>query len=80
MSRYNNYLQEINERKNIGLNPKPIDDDLLLNEIISNIKDKNNINRSESIHFFIYNILPGTTKAAKVKSKFLKEIILEGFI
>ena len=79
MSRYNNYLQEINERKNIGLNPKPIDDDLLLNEIISNIKDKNNINRSESIHFFIYNILPGTTKAAKVKSKFLKEIILEEY-
>ena len=34
MSRYNKYLQEIDERKNLGLNPKPIDDGLLLNEIM----------------------------------------------
>ena len=80
MSRYNNYLQEIDERKNLGLNPKPIDDALLLNDIISNIKDHNNNYRLKSINFFIYNVLPGTTSAAKVKSNFLKEIILEKFI
>ena len=31
--------------------------------------------------FFIYNVLPGTTSAAVVKAKFLKEIILgESFV
>ena len=76
MSRYNKYLQEIRERKNLGLNPKPIDDGLLLNEIISHIKDAKNNNRSDSLHFFIFNVLPGITSAAKVKSEFLKKIIL----
>lgn len=28
------------------------------------------------MNFFIYNVLPGTTSAAIVKAKFLKEIIL----
>ncbi len=76
MSRYNKYLQEIKDRKKIGLKPKPIDDAMLLNEIILNIIDKSKKKRSESIKFFIYNTLPGTTSAAKVKSKFLKNIIL----
>ena len=80
MSRYNKYLKEIDERKKLGLNPKPIDDALLLNEIISNIKNNDNKDRLKSINFFIYNVLPGTTSAAKVKSNFLKEIILEKFI
>ena len=31
---------------------------------------------SQSLNFFIYNVLPGTTAASNVKSKFLKEIIL----
>ena len=35
MSRYTEYLNEINERKTQGLHPKPIDDSALLNEIIS---------------------------------------------
>jgi aconitate hydratase 2/2-methylisocitrate dehydratase len=30
-------------------------------------------------HFFIYNVLPGTTSAASVKAKFLKQIILGEF-
>ncbi|MEM7110154.1 MAG: bifunctional aconitate hydratase 2/2-methylisocitrate dehydratase, partial [Bacteroidota bacterium] len=30
----------------------------------------------DSLDFFIYNVLPGTTNAAAVKAKFLKEIIL----
>ena len=76
MSRYKKYLQEIKERKTLGLNPKPIEDYELLNDIILNIKDKNNKNRSESLQFLIYNVLPGTTSAANVKSKFLKDIIL----
>ncbi len=80
MSRYNKYLQEIDERKNLGLNPKPIDDGLLLNEIISHIKDKRHYNRLESLQFFIFNVLPGTTNAAKVKSEFLKEIILNKYV
>ena len=77
MSRFSEYLKEIKERKKLGLNPKPIDNAKLTDEIISIIKDKNNKNRSKSLQFFIYNILPGTTDASNVKSKFLKEIILE---
>ena len=77
MELYKNYLQEINERKKLGLHPKPIDSGALLSEIISQIKDTENKNRDESLSFFIYNVLPGTTSAAKIKSKFLKEIILE---
>ena len=40
MSLYTDYLKEIENRKNQGLSPKPIDDASLLNEIIANIKDK----------------------------------------
>jgi len=75
MTLYSNYLAEIEKRKNDGLNPKPIENGELLKEIISQIKDKNNVHREDSIHFLIYNTIPGTTTAAEVKSKFLKEII-----
>ena len=75
MTLYSNYLAEIEKRKNDGLNPKPIENGELLKEIISQIKDKNNVHRKDSIHFLIYNTIPGTTSAAEVKSKFLKEII-----
>ncbi|PIF44099.1 aconitase [Chryseobacterium sp. 52] len=76
MNIYQDYIQEIEERKNQGLNPKPIDGAELLSEIIAQIKDSGNINRADSLTFFIYNTLPGTTSAAGVKAKFLKEIIL----
>ncbi|MBB3701355.1 bifunctional aconitate hydratase 2/2-methylisocitrate dehydratase [Flammeovirga yaeyamensis] len=76
MSRYNEYLQEIEERKGQGLHPKPIDDAELTSEIIAQIKDVNNEYRKDSLNFFIYNTLPGTTSAAGVKAQFLKEIIL----
>ena len=76
MSRYNAYLKEIEERKGQNLHPKPIDGADLLSEIIEQIKDTNHEHRKESLNFFIYNVLPGTTSAAGVKSKFLKEIIL----
>lgn len=76
MSNYQEYLQEIEERKGQGLHPKPIDSAELTNEIIAQIKDANNANRKDSLQFFIYNTLPGTTPAAGAKAKFLKEIIL----
>lgn len=76
MSLYTDYLKEIENRKNQGLSPKPIDDASLLDEIIANIKDKGNKHRTASVDFFIYNVLPGTTSAAGVKADFLKKIIL----
>ncbi|WDF64441.1 bifunctional aconitate hydratase 2/2-methylisocitrate dehydratase [Flavobacterium sp. KACC 22763] len=76
MNIYQDYLQEIEERKNQGLHPKPIDGAELLSEIIAQIKDVDNANREDSLKFFIYNTLPGTTSAAGEKAKFLKEIIL----
>ena len=77
MSLYKSYLEEIEERKAMGLNPKPIDDESLTSEIIAQIKDTENEFREESLKHFIYNVLPGTTTAAVVKAEFLKEIILE---
>ncbi len=76
MNIYQDYIQEIEERKNQGLHPKPIDSAELLSEIIAQIKDKANEHRADSLKFFIYNTLPGTTSAASVKADFLKEIIL----
>ncbi len=76
MNIYKDYIQEIEERKNLGLHPKPIDSAELLSEIIAQIKDLNNEYREDSLKFFIYNTLPGTTSAAGEKAEFLKEIIL----
>ena len=76
MSLYQDYLKEIEERKEQGLHPKPIDGADLLNEIIDQVKDESNPHREDSLRFFIYNTLPGTTSAAGAKAKFLKEIIL----
>nr|WP_321455284.1 bifunctional aconitate hydratase 2/2-methylisocitrate dehydratase [uncultured Cohaesibacter sp.] len=76
MTLYTDYLDEIETRKIQGLHPKPIDDAALLNEIIAQIKDTDNEHRKDSLQFFIYNTLPGTTSAAGAKAAFLKEIIL----
>ena len=76
MNTYIDYLKEIDERKGQGLSPKPIDGETLLAEIIEQIKDSANEHRKDSLNFFIYNTLPGTTSAAGVKAAFLKEIIL----
>ncbi|REG98537.1 bifunctional aconitate hydratase 2/2-methylisocitrate dehydratase [Flavobacterium aquicola] len=76
MNTYKDYIQEIEERKGQGLNPKPIDGAELLSEIIEQIKDLNNEYRADSLKFFIYNVVPGTTPAATVKANFLKEIVL----
>tara|TARA_B110000003_G_scaffold53866_2_gene53706 strand:+ start:480 stop:3269 length:2790 start_codon:yes stop_codon:yes gene_type:complete len=70
-------MDEIETRKvDLGLSPKPIDDAELLSEIIAQIKDTGNQHRKDSLKFFTYNTLPGTTSAAGVKAQFLKEIIL----
>lgn len=79
MSKYNEYLKQIEDRKADGLHPLPIDGAELVSEIIDQIKDKNHEHRKDSLHFFIYNVLPGTTSAAGVKAQFLKQIILGEF-
>ncbi|MFV5686798.1 bifunctional aconitate hydratase 2/2-methylisocitrate dehydratase [Flavobacterium sp. GB2R13] len=76
MNTYSDYIKEIEERKIQGLHPKPIDGAELLSEIITQIKDLANANRVDSLKFFIYNVVPGTTPAANAKAKFLKEIVL----
>ncbi|MBA6288148.1 bifunctional aconitate hydratase 2/2-methylisocitrate dehydratase [Colwellia sp. MB3u-4] len=81
MSLYLEYIAEIENRKNeLALAPKPIDGAELLAEIIEQIKDQDNEHRADSLNFFIYNTLPGTTSAAGEKAKFLKEIILGEFV
>ena len=64
MSLYTDYLNEIETRKTEGLNPKPIDSGALVSELIEQIKDTGNAHREDSLKFFIYNTLPGTTSAA----------------
>ncbi len=75
MSVYTSYLDEIETRKADGLNPKPIDDGALVEELITQIKTASGEARSTALNFFIYNTLPGTTSAAGVKADFLKQII-----
>ena len=76
MSLYDDYLAEIETRKQQGLSPKPIDDGALTQEVIGHIKDANSPHRDDCLNFFIYNTLPGTTSAAGNKAAFLKAIIL----
>ena len=76
MNTYQEYVSEIEERKTQDLSPKPIDGKELLADIISQIKDPDSEHRKNSIDFFVYNTLPGTTPAAGEKAEFLKSIIL----
>ena len=76
MSLYTDYLEQIETRKGQGLHPKPIEEAELVEELIVQIKDVQHEYRAGSLNFFIYNTLPGTTSAAGVKARFLKEIIL----
>ena len=80
MTLYSEYLDENKERKSLNLDPKPIDSAELLVEILNQIKDPNHIYRQDSLNFFIYNVLPGTTSAAVIKANFLKQIILGEYI
>ncbi|MFT3705258.1 MAG: bifunctional aconitate hydratase 2/2-methylisocitrate dehydratase [Agriterribacter sp.] len=76
MSRYNEYQKQIIDREALGLHPLPIDGAELMYEVIEQIKHADHEHREDSLKFFIYNVLPGTTSAARVKAQFLKEIIL----
>ena len=76
MSLFDAYLEEIANRKDQGLKPKPIDDGGLVTELVAQIKDAGHKHRAASLDFLIYNTLPGTTSAAGAKAAFLKEIIL----
>ena len=77
MKLYEAYLKEIVDRSKIGLGPKPIDQADLVVEIIDIILGPKCSNRDDALKHFIYNTLPGTTDAASVKAKFLKNLILE---
>ena len=76
MSLYDAYLEQIENRTEQGLKPKPIDYGGLVKELVAQIKDAGHAHRAASLDFFIYNTLPGTTSAAGEKAAFLKEIIL----
>jgi len=76
MSLYTDYLDQIETRKGQGLHPKPIEDAEMVECLIEQIRDVDHEHREGSLHFFIYNTLPGTTSAAGVKAQFLKEVIL----
>ena len=70
-------MKEIIDRSKIELGPKPIDKADLVVEIIDIILGPKSSNRDDALKHFIYNTLPGTTDAASVKAKFLKNLILE---
>ena len=76
MSLYTEYLKQIETRKEQGLHAKPIEDADFVTELIAQITDKEHQHRADSLHFFIYNTLPGTTSAAGIKAQFLKKIVL----
>ena len=78
MSIYQEYIAEVEARKAQGLNPKPIDGAELVAAVIEQIKDPDHEHRADSLHYLIYNTLPGTTSAAGEKARFLEEIILGG--
>ena len=71
---YSEYLNEIETRKGQGLHPKPIEDAEMVEALIAHIRDAGHEHREDSLRFFVYNTLPGTTSAAGVKAKFLKAI------
>ena len=77
MKLYEAYLKEIIDRSKIELGPKPIDQADLVMETIDIILGPKSSNRDDALNHFIYNTLPGTTDAASVKAKFLKNLILE---
>ena len=55
MSFYTEYLAEIEERKTLGLSPKPIEDGALVTELIAQISDTGNEHREQSLQF-LYTI------------------------
>ena len=75
MSLYATYLEEIAKRQAHGLHAKPIEDAEMVEVLIAQIKDPAHPHRADSLQHFIFNTLPGTTRAAGVKARFLKAIL-----
>ena len=75
MSLYDDYLNEIKDRKAHGLHPKPIDGADLLTEIVAHMSDPDSPHRADCLDFFVFNVLPGTTSAAGLKAAVLKDVI-----
>jgi aconitate hydratase 2/2-methylisocitrate dehydratase len=75
MSIYSDYLREIEERKGQGLHPKPIDGAELLSEIITQIKDIENADRAESLHFSF--TIPCVLHLQLVLKQFFKKLFKE---
>ena len=75
MNLYEKYLNEIETRQKQGLSAKPIDDGDLAAEIIAHVKDVNSKHHNQCVEILIFNMLPGTTKAAGKKAEFLKQVI-----
>ncbi len=51
MTLYTDYLSEIENRKSQGLHPKPIEDAALVAELVAQITDSENTERSKIPHF-----------------------------
>ena len=58
MKNYTDYLDEIETRRQQGLNPNPIEDAALIKEIISHIEDEGSTQYKAFLEFFIYNTIP----------------------
>ena len=72
---YQTYIKEIEERKVLGLSPKPIDDGDLLAVIIDQIMDLDNKHR-KSISTFYLQCLAGHDERCRCQSALFKAIIL----
>ena len=79
MNLFEEYLDEITTRKQQGLSAKPIDSGDLALEIIAHIKSTDSEYHDQCVDFLIFNMLPGTTKAANEKAEFLKQIINDNY-
>ena len=76
MKKFAEYQNEIKLRKTEHLKAKPISDGDLIDEIVAIVDDNTSEHYADAVSYLIYNVLPGTTKAAERKSAFLKSIIL----
>ena len=66
------YFKEIEDRKSQDLSAKPIESERLVKELIQEIRSINSVNRIKALNLIIYNVLPGTTGAAREKALFLQ--------
>ena len=79
MNLFEEYLEEIRTRRQQGLSAKPIDNGNLAREIIAHVKSIESEHHNKCVDFLIFNMLPGTTKAASEKAEFLKKIINDNY-